>query len=42
MQHKCSGAFRPNETIFDVEKSFWKKNRKKLEDEMKKNRIKIT
>lgn len=42
IQHKCPGTFRPNETIFDVEKSFWKKNRKKLEDEMKKKRIKIT
>lgn len=40
MQHECSGTFRPNETIFGVEESFWKKNRKNLEKRMKEHRRK--
>lgn len=36
MQHNTDGSFYPNETIFDVEKSFWKKNKKQL----KENRMK--
>ena len=41
MQFNCYGSFYPNETIFDVEKGFWKKHHKQLRENMLKARKKF-